>query len=463
MSDKKLWSGRFSKNPHSLAERFSASVDFDKKLAFEDIEGSVAHVKMLAARKIISAKNANSILKCLKEIKSEIEKGTFPFRREYEDIHLNIEKRIMEKIGDSGGAIHTARSRNDQVVLDERLYIRAQTGQILEGIGAVAEKIVILAGKYSDAVMPLYTHLQRAQPVLVSHHLLAYFEMLKRDRRRFEDCLKRVNVNPLGACAGAGTSFPIDRKLTAKLLGFPSVTANSIDTVSDRDFLTEFVFCSAALMSHLGRMSEELVLWSSREFDFVDLGDGFTTGSSIMPQKRNPDIAELVRAKGARVNGNLVSLLTLLKGLPLSYNRDMQEDKEPVFDTAQTVTDSLSVFCAMLRECVFKTENMKKSLTGGYVTATDLADYLTRGGMPFRKAHEVSGRIVAYAEKQSKDISELTVSEFKKFSPLIGSDVYKTLSIEGSVKSRNSDGGTSHAQVAKMLRNARREVSKWTG
>lgn len=463
MSDRKLWSGRFSKNPHHAAERFSASVDFDRKLAFEDIDGSVAHVKMLSARKIISKKNADSILKCLAEIRGEIKKGVFPFRRENEDIHLNIEKRVIDKMGDAGGAIHTARSRNDQVVLDERLYIRKQTERILSGIGAVAENIVALAEKYFGAAMPLYTHLQRAQPVLVSHHLLAYFEMLKRDRDRFEDCLKRANVNPLGACAGAGTSFPIDRKLTASLLGFPSVTANSIDTVSDRDFLAEFVFCSATLMNHLGRMGEELVLWSSREFDFADLGDGFTTGSSIMPQKKNPDIAELVRAKGARVNGNLVSLLTLLKGLPLSYNRDMQEDKEPVFDTAQTVADCLSVFSAMLGRSEFKTENMRESLNGGYVTATDLADFLVRGGMPFRKAHETAGRIVAYAEKKGSDISELTVSEFQKFSGLIDSGVYKTLSVEGSIKSRNSHGGTSHAQVRKMLRRARREVSKWGG
>ncbi len=463
MSKKTLWSGRFTKIPHHFAEQFSASVRFDKKLAFEDIEGSSAHVQMLAARKIISGKNAKLILKSLKEIKKEIEKGVFPFRSEYEDIHLNIEKRVIEKIGDVGGMIHTARSRNDQIVLDERLYVRKQTEQILSGITGVADKIIALAEKYYGVAMPLYTHLQRAQPVLVSHHLLAYFEMLKRDRMRFQGCLKRVNVNPLGACAGAGTSFPIDRKLTADLLGFPSVSANSIDTVSDRDFLAEFIFCSASLMGHLGRLSEELVLWSSLEFDFADLGDDFTTGSSIMPQKRNPDIAELVRGKGARVNGNLVSILTLLKGLPLSYNRDMQEDKEPLFDTAQTVADCLSVFTPMLAGCKLKPENMKKSMSEGFITATDLADYLVRGGMPFRKAHEVSGRIVAHAEKNGKNISELTFAEFKKFSPSINSDIYGALSIEGSIKSRNSQGGTSPAQVGKMLRAARREISRWFG
>ncbi len=461
MSKKTLWSGRFSKNPHRLAGQFSASVDFDRKLAFEDIEGSSAHLKMLAARKIISKKNAGLILKALSEIKTEIKKGVFPFRDEYEDIHLNIEKRIIEKIGPVGGMIHTARSRNDQIVLDERLYLRKQTALILEGISSVADKTVALAEKDSGAIMPFYTHLQRAQPVLVSHHLLAYFEMFKRDRERFLDCLKRINVNPLGVCAGAGTSFPIDRKMTSELLGFPSVTANSIDTVSDRDFLAEFIFCCAALMGHLGRFAEELVIWSSREFDFVDLGDDFTTGSSIMPQKRNPDIAELVRAKGARVNGNLVSLLTLIKGLPLSYNRDMQEDKEPLFDTSETVAGSLSVFAAMLAGCKLKTENMEKSLKDGYITATDLADYLTRRGMPFRQAHEISGRIVSHAEKKDKDITELTIPEFKKFSPIIEKDIYETLSIEGSVKSRNSQGGTSHNQVRKMLRSARREISGW--
>lgn len=461
MSKKTLWSGRFSKNPHRLAAEFSASVDFDRRLAFEDIEGSVAHVKMLSARRIIPKKSAGLILKALAEVKKEVEKGVFPFRSEYEDVHLNIEKRVIEKIGDAGGMIHTARSRNDQIVLDERLYLRRQTALILDGITVLAGAVVSLAEKYPDAAMPLYTHLQRAQPVLVAHHLLAYFEMFKRDRERFEDCLKRINTNPLGACAGAGTPFPIDRKMTAKLLGFPSVTANSIDTVSDRDFLTEFVFCCAVLTGHLGRLAEELVLWSSREFDFADFGDDFMTGSSIMPQKKNPDIAELVRAKGARVSGNLISLLTLLKGLPLSYSRDMQEDKEPVFDSAQTVTDCLSVFSAMLAGCKLKTANMRKSLDGGFVTATDLADYLARGGAPFRKAHEISGRIVAYAEENCKELSGLTLEEFKKFSENIGPDIYKALTIEGSIKSRKSEGGTAPARVKKMVASARREISRW--
>ena len=461
MPKKTLWSGRFSKGPHSLAKSFSASVDIDKALAAEDIRGSDAHVKMLAGRGIIPKKDAARIRKALSGVRTEIEKGGFPFRDEYEDIHMNVEKRVIEKIGPAGGMIHTARSRNDQVVLDERLYLKSQTALILEGIAAVCDRIVLLAEKNFGAVMPLYTHLQRAQPVLVSHHLLAYFEMFKRDRGRFEDCLKRMDSNPLGACAGAGTSFPIDREMTARLLGFSSVTENSIDTVSDRDFLLEFVFCAAALMGHLGRLSEELVLWSSEEFGFVDLGDAFTTGSSIMPQKRNPDIAELARAKGARVNGNLVSLLTLMKGLPLSYNRDMQEDKQPVFDTARTVAESLAVLSEMLAGCRFNTEKMRDSLAGGFVTATDLADYLTRKGEPFRSAHETAGKVVAHAEKKGKGISDLTLSELSRFSSKIGADIYDTLSIDGSVKSRNSQGGTAPSQVRKMLRRARRLISKW--
>lgn len=463
MTKKTLWSGRFAKGPHGLAGSFSASVDVDKALATEDIRGSAAHVKMLAGRGIIPKKDAARIQKALSEAGAEIEKGTFPFRDEYEDIHLNIEKRVTEKIGPSGGMIHTARSRNDQVVLDERLYLKSQTSLILEGITAVCGRIVSLAENCFGAVMPLYTHLQRAQPVLVSHHLLAYFEMLKRDRGRFEDCLKRMDSNPLGVCAGAGTSFPIDRGMTARLLGFSSVTENSIDTVSDRDFLTEFVFCAAVLMGHLGRLSEELVLWSSEEFGFVDLGDAFTTGSSIMPQKRNPDIAELARAKGAGVNGNLVSLLTLMKGLPLSYNRDMQEDKRPVFDTARTVAETLAVLSEMLAGCRFDTEKMRAALTGGFVTATDLADYLAKKGVPFRSAHEIAGKTVAHAEKKGMDISELPLSELRKFSPNIGGDIYDSLSIEGSVKSKNSRGGTAPSQVKKALRRARRLVSKWGG
>lgn len=461
MSKKTLWSGRFSEAPHGLARSFSASVDIDKALAMEDIRGSAAHVKMLAGRGIIPKKDAARIQKALSEVKAEIEKGGFPFRDEYEDIHMNIEKRVIEKAGPAGGMIHTARSRNDQVVLDERLYLKSQTALILDGIAVLCDRIVSLAEDCFGAVMPLYTHLQRAQPVLVSHHLLAYFEMLKRDRGRFEDCLKRMDSNPLGVCAGAGTSFPIDRKMTARLLGFSSVTENSIDTVSDRDFMTEFVFCSAALTGHLGRLSEELVLWSSEEFGFVDLGDAFTTGSSIMPQKRNPDIAELARAKGARVTGNLVSLLTLMKGLPLSYNRDMQEDKQPVFDTARTVAGTLAVMSEMLAGCRFNTGKMRESLSGGFVTATDLADYLARRGEPFRSAHEIAGKAVAHAEKKGKDISELPLSELRKFSGRIGEDVYDAVSIEGSVKSRNSQGGTAPSQVGRMLRKARRQISKW--
>ncbi|MCI0481831.1 MAG: argininosuccinate lyase, partial [Candidatus Dadabacteria bacterium] len=399
---KKPWGGRFKKDTHKIAEKFSASVDFDKRLYREDIEGSIAHVTMLAECGIILKNEAEKITKGLKQIEKEIDSGKFTFREEYEDIHLNIEKRLIEKIGDTGGKIHTARSRNDQIALDMRLYLRKEINEIIPLLKDIAGRLLELAEKNIDTVMPLYTHLQRGQPVLLSHHLMGLYEMLKRDRERYIDCLGRVNVMPLGAGAGAGTTFPIDREYVAKLLGFPKVTQNSIDTVSDRDFIVEFIAVSANLMMHLSRVSEELVLWSTKEFDFVDLGDEFTTGSSIMPQKRNPDMAELIRGKTGRVYGNLVSILTIMKGLPFSYNRDMQEDKEPMFDTGDTVKSSLEVLRAMLKNIAFRHENMKKALTEGFITATDIADYLTRKGMPFRNSHEVTGRIVGYAEEKGR-------------------------------------------------------------
>ena len=391
---KKPWGGRFKKDTHKIAEKFSASVDYDKRLYKEDIEGSVAHVTMLAESGIILKSEAEKIIKGLRQIEKEIDSGKFPFREEYEDVHLNIEKRLIEKIGDTGGKIHTARSRNDQIALDMRLYLRKEINEIILLIKDIAGALIGLAEKNIDVVLPLYTHLQRGQPVLLSHHLMGLYEMLKRDRERYLDCLARVNVMPLGAGAGAGTTFPIDRELVAKLLDFPKVTQNSIDTVSDRDFIVEFIAVSANLMMHLSRISEEFVLWSTKEFDFVDLGDEFTTGSSIMPQKRNPDMAELIRGKTGRVYGSLVTILTVMKGLPFSYNRDMQEDKEPMFDTVDTVKSSLEVLRAMLGGITFKSENMKKALAAGFITATDIADYLTRKGMPFRQSHEVTGRIV---------------------------------------------------------------------
>lgn len=458
---KKLWAGRFKKGTHKVAEKFSASIDFDKRLYKEDIEGSIAHATMLADEGIILKKEANTIIKGLKQIEKEIEKGAFPFREELEDIHLNIEKRLIEKIGDVGGKIHTARSRNDQIALDMRLYLRREIDEIIDLIEEISVRLIELSDENIDAIIPLYTHVQRGQPVLLSHQLMALFEMLKRDRERYIDCLKRINAMPLGAGAGAGTTFSINRKLVAKLLGFPEVTNNSIDTVSDRDFIVEFISASATLMMHLSRISEEFVLWSTKEFDFVDLGDEFTTGSSIMPQKRNPDMAELIRGKTGRVYGNQVAILSLMKGLPFSYNRDMQEDKEPMFDTVDTVKSCLEVLSAMLVEIKFKHENMKKALHEGFITATDVADYLSRKGLPFRQSHEVTGKIVSYAEGKGLELMDLSISDFKQFSDLFADDLYKFITLEGSIQSRKSYGGTAKKNVLSMIRKAKKEISNW--
>ncbi len=456
---KKAWGGRFTRSTSKVAEKFSESVSFDRRLYEEDIRASIAHVRMLAKQSIIPKTDADKIIKGLGSVKKEIMSGNFPFREEYEDIHLNIEKRLIEKIGKVGGKIHTARSRNDQVLVDIRLYILKEGDNVLKLLKKLSGNFIKLAEKNMDVVMPLYTHLQRAQPVLLAHHMLAFFEMFRRDAGRLRDCLERTDVNPLGTGAGAGTSFPVNRNYTASLLGFNAVSCNSIDTVSDRDFIAEFIFCCSLLMMHLSRLSEELVLWSSKEFDFIDLGDDFTTGSSIMPQKRNPDMAELTRGKIARVYGNLNAILTLLKGLPLSYNRDMQEDKEPLFDTIDTVKLCLELNSEMLKKIKFKRENLRKSLTDGFVTATDIADYLTRKGMPFRNAHETAGAIVSYAEKQGKQLEELSLEEMTGFSKLIEVDVFNCISIQGSVESKTSYGGTSPKNVKAMLLDAKKEIS----
>ena len=458
---KKLWAGRFKKGTHKVAEKFSASIDFDKRLYKEDIEGSIAHATMLASEGIILKKEAGQIIKGLRQIEKEIEKGKFPFRQELEDIHLNIEKRLIEKVGDVGGKIHTARSRNDQIALDMRLYLRKEIKEIVYLLNGITERLIKLAEENIDTEIPLYTHVQRGQPILLSHQLLALFEMLKRDRERYLDCLVRVNVLPLGAGAGAGTSFPINRKFVAKLLNFPAVSSNSVDTVSDRDFIVEFISVSATLMMHLSRIAEEFVLWSTKEFDFVDLGDEFTTGSSIMPQKRNPDMAELIRGKTGRVYGNQVTILTIMKGLPFSYNRDMQEDKEPMFDTVDTVEECLEVLHEMLGTIKFKHENMKKALNEGFITATDIADYLSRKGLPFRQSHEVTGKIVSYAEEKGLELLDLDISEFKKFSKLFENDLYNYITLDGSIKSRKSQGGTAKKNVVKMIKSAKKEISEW--
>lgn len=461
MINKKPWAGRFKKGTHKVAEKFSASIDFDKRLYREDIEGSIAHAGMMAENGIIPRNEAEKIIKALRQIEKEIESGKFPFREEYEDIHLNIEKRLIEKIGEVGGKIHTGRSRNDQIALDMRLYLRREISEIIELLGQTSERIVDLAEKNLGTVLPLYTHMQRGQPVLLSHQLLALYEMLRRDRERYIDCLGRVNVMPLGAGAGAGTTFPIDRQHTASLLGFPKVTRNSIDTVSDRDFIIEFISVSANLMMHLSRISEELVLWSTKEFGFADLGDEFTTGSSIMPQKRNPDMAELIRGKTGRVYGDLMAILTIMKGLPFSYNRDMQEDKEPMFDAADTVKSCLAVFHEMLHTVEFKKENMEKALGEGFITATDIADYLTRKGMPFRQAHEVTGKIVGYAEDKGRELINLHITEYRMFSKTFDEDLFDYITLEGSVGNRKSYGGTARENVERMISEARQEIEEW--
>jgi len=455
---KKAWGGRFKKSISKIAEQFSESVSFDKRLYDEDIRGSIAHVRMLSKQNIIPSKDEEKIVNGLNSIRKEIESGKFPFREELEDIHLNIERRLIEKIGKVGGKLHTARSRNDQVLVDIRLYLRKETSEIIKLIKKLSTQFVNLAEKNLDVRLPLYTHMQRGQPVLLAHHMLAYFEMFERDCERYADCLKRINVNPLGSGAGAGTSFPIDRNHTANALGFESVSRNSIDAVSDRDFIAEFIFCCSSLMMHFSRLSEELVLWSSKEFDFVDLGDEFTTGSSIMPQKRNPDMAELTRGKIARVYGALNSIMTLLKGLPLSYNRDLQEDKEPLFDAIDTVKSCLEINIEMLKKIRFNKAGMEAALHGGFITATDIADYLTRKGMPFRNAHEVSGQIVSYAEEKSKELEELDFKEIKKFSKLIEVDIFEYISVQGSIESRSSYGGTATDNVRKMIIQAKRKL-----
>ncbi|MBU4176896.1 MAG: argininosuccinate lyase [Proteobacteria bacterium] len=454
----KLWGGRFAEKTAASVEAFTASIHYDARLYKHDIAGSRAHAKMLAKQGLISAKERDQIVKGLGQIEREIENGTFVFRPELEDIHMNIEKSLVEKIGPAGEKLHTARSRNDQVALDVRLYLREECRRLIELLAGLQKACVVLARKYEHAVMPGYTHLQRAQPVLVAHHLLAYYEMFGRDRERLTDALKRINVMPLGAAALAGTGLPIDRGFVARELDFPKVTANSMDTVGDRDFIIEFMSAASLVQIHLSRLSEELVLWATEEFSFVTLADSFCTGSSIMPQKKNPDIPELIRGKSGRVVGNLMSLLMLLKGLPMTYNRDLQEDKEPLFDTVDTVSQSVAIMAQLLGNLTFNEARLAKGLGGGYMTATDLADYLVRKNIPFRQAHAIVGRTVAFCISKGKELTELTVQELQNFSEVIEADVFKVLSIEGSVASRVSLGGTSGKMVAKALKRAEKEM-----
>ncbi len=448
---KKPWSGRFKESTKKTVETFTASVSFDKRLWKYDIEGSIAHAKMLGKQKIISSKDTLLILRGLNKIKQEILRGKFRFSDDLEDIHMHIESALIKKLGTTGGKLHTARSRNDQIALDLRLFLRDEIGQILKLLKNIQMVLVAMAEKYIDTVVPGYTHLQRAQPVLLSHYLLSYFEMFKRDSKRFEDCVKRVNVLPLGSAALAGTTLPINRKYVARLLNFPAVSENSIDAVSDRDFISEFLSVSSLLMVHLSRLSEDLIIWNSEEFGFIELPDGYSTGSSIMPQKKNPDVLELIRGKTGRVFGNLTTLFVALKGLPLAYNRDLQEDKEPLFDTVDTVKACLGVLAEMMPKIRFNKAAMEKAAEGGFSTATDLAEYLVRKGVSFRKAHEITGKIVKYCLKKKKTFRQLDLKEYRLFSELIKKDVFNHLTVEASINKKNSYGGTSKKRVLKRI------------
>jgi argininosuccinate lyase len=448
----KLWGGRFKDRTSRTTEEFTSSVSFDARLWKYDIEGSIAHAKMLGKQKIITQKDTRLIVGGLKEIGKDILEGRFRFHDRHEDVHMNIEHALIRKIGPAGGRLHTARSRNDQVALDLRLYVKAETGEILKILKRLQKALIGIAEKHLDTVMPGYTHLQRAQPVLLSHHILAYFEMLERDRERLEDCRKRTDVLPLGSAALAGTTLPIDRRYVAELLGFSGISENSMDAVSDRDFVIEFLSVSGIIMVHLSRLSEELVLWCSDEFGFADLPDAYSTGSSIMPQKKNPDIPELVRGKSGRVFGNLVALLTVAKGLPLTYNRDLQEDKEPLFDTVDTVKACLHVMSKLIKGIRFNGKAMEKAAEGGFTVATNLAEYLVRKGLPFRDAHRISGRVVRYCIDEKRKISDLTYSELRRFSGLIDRDVHDILTLRASISGRSSFGGTSRKNVLRRIK-----------
>lgn len=455
---KKLWAGRFREKTAKIVESFTESISFDKRLWRYDIEGSIAHAMMLGKQGIISKDDSEAIIKGLKEIASEIESGRFKFRDDLEDIHMNIEYALTQRIGEIGKKLHSARSRNDQIALDIRLYMRAEIKEILTMIRSLQRVLLETAEKNINVIMPGFTHMQRAQPILLSHHLLAYIYMLDCDSERFRDCLKRLNRLPLGACAMAGTSLPIDRRYVAKILGFDGVIENSIDAVSDRDFVVEFIGDASIMMMHLSRFAEELVLWSTEEFGFITISDAFTTGSSIMPQKKNPDVAELIRGKTGRVYGDLISLLTVMKGLPLSYNRDMQEDKEPLFDTVDTVKAVLGVLREMIPAIRFNKERMYESASKGYSTATDIAEYLVKKGVPFRQAHEITGRLVLNCLKKGKDLNELDINEFKDFSDLFDSDIYSLLTPEGSVRNKLSYGSTSRKEVLRQIRRLKAQL-----
>jgi argininosuccinate lyase len=453
--DSKAWGGRFSQPTHELVEHFTASILFDRRLYTYDIQGSIAHCRMLAKCGIITDAEASAIIQGLQKVEAEIERGEFVFDVRWEDIHMHIERRLIELIGPVGGKLHTARSRNDQIALDVRLYLRDEIRAILQDIRHLQRTLIELAERYLDVIMPGYTHLQRAQPIRLSHHLLAYDEMLERDHQRFTECLTRVNVLPLGAGALATTTYPIDRAYVAHLLDFPALAENSLDAVSDRDFVIECCAHASMLLMHLSRLSQELTLWCSAEFGFIELSDAFSTGSSIMPQKKNPDVAELVRGKTGRVYGHLQGVLTVMKGLPLAYNSDMQEDKEALFDVIDTVKACLRVFAPMLATLTIHPDRMRSAAAGGFGTATDMADYLAAKGVPFRQAHEIVGRIVRHCQDQQRTLEDLSLEELHTFSPLFDSDVYAAIALDASVDRRQVRGGPARALVAERIKDLR--------
>ncbi|ABN51419.1 MAG TPA: argininosuccinate lyase [Hungateiclostridium thermocellum] len=455
----KLWGGRFEKNTDKSVDDFNSSIRFDCRMYKQDILGSIAHAKMLGKCKIISEEDSILIQNTLREILKDIEEGKVQFEIDAEDIHMNVEKILISRIGDVGKKLHTGRSRNDQVALDIRMYLRDEVVEIRKLLVNLERTLIEIAKNNIDTILPGYTHLQRAQPITFAHHMMAYFQMFKRDIERLNDCYKRINVMPLGSGALASTTYPLDRYMVAKELGFDSITENSLDAVSDRDFVIELSACLSILMMHLSRFSEEIILWASHEFGFIELDDAYSTGSSIMPQKKNPDVAELVRGKTGRVYGDLMALLSVMKSLPLAYNKDMQEDKEAIFDAVDTVKMCLPVFTKMIETMKIKKENMLRAAQGGFTNATDMADYLVKKGIPFRNAHEIIGKMVLYCIENNKAIEELDMSEFKSFSELIEEDVYEEISLSKCVSGRNLPGGPAKESVMASIENGLKFLS----
>jgi len=450
---------RFQQEANKMAQDYVASIPFDQRLYRQDIEGSIAHVQMLAKQQIITESDAKAITNGLNSIREEIKQKKFQFKPELEDIHMNIEARLFEKVGDIAGKLHTARSRNDQIALDLRLFVKEETLRTIDKLKTLQSSLVGLAEANKDVIMPGYTHLQQAQPILLAHHLLAYFEMFQRDKERLHDCLKRTDILPLGSGALAGVSYPIDREFAARELGFSKVSNNSLDAVSDRDFIIEYEACAASIMMHLSRLAEEIILWSSAEFGFIEIDETYATGSSIMPQKKNPDVAELARGKTGRVYGHLMAMLTTMKALPLAYNRDMQEDKEGLFDTVDTLHSTLRVFAEMVKTIKVNVKRVRDAIKKDYILATDLADYLVKKGLPFREAHSVTAKLSEYAITRDKSFHELSLSEYHNFSPLFGEDVY-AINLESSLAAHNTIGGTSPQQVEAALVRAKNLIEE---